>query len=308
MIFIDGERKTDFKKEREILKEIFPNSFDVERPAPIAIHRKKGAYETALLFKPSVTDVPVGSRTVMPPPTIFSVTGKIKMGGLMHQWNYSESFPQSDLDGSFNFKQKGVQIYHGMNIDPDRDFEKLVYLWFYSKGFVNNARANDFAFYEFVIPAKEAKDRIQKVSWAHKHAAEILVPESRMSHEKLNSIMILLNLKGSGVEEEDRTRLYDLVIANKNEFANRYEQAKKNAEAMESKTGSTANNVSGLIKGFIKSGVIVEKDGMWRVVNKEGAEQRIITEVKGSRKDDKEKALVQYMSVSPEDLEYLQSL
>lgn len=244
----------------------------------------------------------------MPPPTVFSVTGRIKIDGLMHQWNYSESFPLTEPDGGFTFKQRGVQIYHGMNIDPDKDFEKLVYLWFYSKGFTNNARANNFGFYEFVIPAKEAKERIEKMSWMHKHTSDLLVPESRMDYEKLKSIMTLLSLRSTGVEEEDRTRIYDLVVVNKSGFADRYSQAKKNAEAMEGKTGFTANSVSSLIKSLIKSGSIVEKDGMWKVLNKEGAEQRIITEVKGSNKNDKEKALIQFMSVSPEDLEYLQSL
>jgi hypothetical protein len=309
MIFIDGERQMDFRKEREILKGIFPNSFDVPNPAPIAIHRKKGSYETATLFKPAVTDVPLGQRTIMPPPTVFSVTGRMRMeDNIMHQWNYSESFPQSSGDSAPVFKQRGVHIHHGMTIDPERDFEKLVYLWFYSKGFTNNYRANGFAFYEFVIPAQAAKVRIDSAKVVYKYMSELLVEETRMSYDKLKSIMTMLNIKGNGIEEEERTDLYDKVIANRAQFASRYDQAKANAEAMESKTGESASNVSALIKTLIKDLVLVEKDGMWVVKNKEGADQRIITEVKGSKKADKENNLIKHMAVSPEDLEYLESL
>ena len=67
MIFIDGERKTDFSNEREILKSIFPNSFDTDKPAPIIIQRKRGTYEMATLYKPAVTDIPMGQRMVPPP-------------------------------------------------------------------------------------------------------------------------------------------------------------------------------------------------------------------------------------------------
>jgi hypothetical protein len=308
MIFIDGERQTDFRKEREILKGVFPNSFDVANPAPIVVHRKKGSYETATLYKPAVTDVPMGQRVVMPPPTVFSVTGRMRMeDNIMHQWNYSELFPQSN-DGAPVFKQKGVHVHHGMTIDPDRDFEKLVYLWFYSKGFTNNYRGNNFAFYEFVIPAQQAKIRIESVKVLHKYMSELLVEDTRMSYDKMKSIMTMLNIKGNGVEEEERTQLYDMIIANKGQFASRYDQAKENAEAMESKTGESASSVSVLIKQLIKDLVLVEKDGMWVVNNKEGAEKRIITQVKGSKKADKENNLIKYMAVSPEDLEYLETL
>lgn len=309
MIFIDGERKTNFSKEREILKSIFPNSFDTDKPAPIIIQRKKGTYEMATLYKPAVTDVPIGQRMVPPPPTIFSVYGRIKGDdNVMHRWNYSETYPISNGDGTASFKQKGIQIHHGMNIDAEKDFEKLVFLYFYSKGFVNNAQSSKFALYEFVIPAAESKKRIDSATVLYKYMTELLVPDTRMSYAKLKSVMTLLNIKGNGIEEDERTKIYDAITANRGEFVKRYEQAKANVEAMDANSSQPVSNVASMVKKMIKEGVIIESDGMWRVANKEGAEKRILTEARGTKKADKENALIQYLAISPMDVEYLESL
>jgi hypothetical protein len=192
-----------------------------------------------------------------------------------------------------------------MPIDPVANLEKLVALYFYSSNFTNNVKANPAGKFNFLIPAAEAKSRIANVSVQHKYMSLLLVEDTRMSSSKLNNVMILLAMTPTGVEDDDRTQLYDQAIADRNGFRERLDRSIANVEAM-ANTSKDSQSLSTTVKSLIKSELLQDKEGFWIVKN--GAELVTIVESKGKNKMEKELSLLEYLNVSPKDAELLQGL
>lgn len=308
MLYIDGKRQTDFSKELEILKGIFPNSFTGKKKAPIIINLNKAGLGSITTFRAGVTDVPLGTKQIQGLPTMVKPTGRfLGEDGMMHQWMYTETQPTFSKTGEPIFNAKHIVVHNGMPIDPTANLEKLVALYFYSSNFTNNVVANPAGRFYFVVPAAEAKARIANVSVQHKYMSMLLVEETRMSSSKLNSVMILLAFTPTGVEDDDRTSLYDRAIANKDGFRERLDRAVANVDAM-ANYSKGESSVNALIKSLTKEGLLTEKDGFWTVKNKNGAEVKTIVESKGKNKTEKELGLLEFLNVSPKDVEFLQSL
>jgi hypothetical protein len=308
MLYIDGKRQTDFSKELEVLKGIFPNSFTGKKKAPIIINLNKAGLGSVTTFRAGVTDVPLGNRPIHSLPTHLKPSGRfLGEDNMMHQWMYTQSQPTYSKTGEPVFNAKHIPVTNGMPIDPVANLEMLVALYFYSPNFTNNVVANPAGKFTFLIPAAEAKARIANVSVQHKYMSMLLVDETRMSSSKLNNVMILLAFTPTGVEDDDRTLLYDRAIANRDGFRERLDRAVANVDAM-AKSSKGESNVNSLIKSLTKEGLLIEKDGFWTVKNKNGAEVKTIVESKGKNKTEKELGLLEFLNVSPKDVEFLESL
>jgi hypothetical protein len=306
MLYIDGKRQTDFSKELEILKEIFPNSFTGKKRAPVIINLNKAGLGSVTTFRAGVTDVPLGNRPIQSLPTYLKPSGRfLGEDSMMHQWMYTQAQPTYSKTGEPVFNAKHIPVSNGMPIDPVANLEKLVALYFYSPNFTNNTVANPAGKFSFLIPAAEAKSRIANVSVQHKYMSLLLVEETRMSSSKLNNVMILLAMTPTGVEDDDRTHLYDQAIADRNGFRERLDRSIANVEAM-ANTSKDSQSLSTTVKSLIKSELLQDKEGFWIVKN--GAELVTIVESKGKNKMEKELSLLEYLNVSPKDAELLQGL
>ena len=305
MLYIDGKRQTDFSKELEVLKEIFPNSFTGKNRAPVIINLNRAGLGSVTTFRAGVTDVPLGNRPIQTLPTYLKSSGRfLGEDSMMHQWMYTESQPTYSKTGEPVFNAKHIPVSNGMPIDPVANLEKLVALYFYSSNFTNNVKGNPAGKFNFLIPAAEAKSRIANVSVQHKYMS-LLLEDTRMSSSKLNNVMILLAMTPTGVEDDDRTQLYDQAIADRNGFRERLDRSIANVEAM-ANTSKDSQSLSTTVKSLIKSELLQDKEGFWIVKN--GAELVTIVESKGKNKMEKELSLLEYLNVSPKDAELLQGL
>jgi hypothetical protein len=306
MLYIDGKRQTDFSKELEVLKEIFPNSFTGKKKAPIIINLNRAGLRSVTTFRAGVTDVPLGNRPIQSLPTFLKPSGRfLGEDNMMHQWMYTQAQPTYSKTGEPVFNARHIPVSNGMPIDPVANLEMLVALYFYSPNFTNNTVANPAGKFNFLIPAAEAKSRIANVSVQHKYMSLLLVEDTRMSSSKLNNVMILLAMTPTGVEDDDRTQLYDQAIADRNGFRERLDRSIANVEAM-ANTSKDSQSLSTTVKSLIKSELLQDKEGFWIVKN--GAELVTIVESKGKNKMEKELSLLEYLNVSPKDAELLQGL
>lgn len=308
-LFIDEKRITDFKKYESVLKEIFPTSY-TDNPQPVIIKQVRGKM-MAQVFKKGDLGTPVRSREIKSPPTKIATNGTYNENGVAHEWRLCDTLPTSNKEnGKLMWGSRAsVTIEDGTPIDIQSDIAKFVALWFFSRNFGNNAMAVKNAKYEFVIPSQESKKRIEKVTFASRIANELLNNGSAMSYDKVKSIYGQLGLNVSGVEEDDRLQLHDLVLQNTNGFNERYERAKANLDALSRPNGaSDMVKVTELVNKAKKAKVLVEVGGFWIAQNENGAEVRKITEVQGDKATDKQLFLVEYFNQAPEDVDLIESL
>lgn len=305
MIFIDGVRKTKFDEEIAELSKIFTNSFDGGN-APIIVNRTKSSQATAEIFRPSQTDAPVGRRRVSSPPHWASCKGKFKgKDGLMHQWRYSTTLPSYDKSGEPIFSSEQLEIKDGMVINPN-DIEKLVALYFYCPLFKNGKQSRSSAAFEFVIPSAAAKSRIERVSFEYEYTTELLREgKDRKDYNWVKAMYNALALQSTNIEADDRVQLYDMVIGDAG-FRERYERAKLNISAVGKNNGARiVNDISDIITAAVKERFLVEENGFWVIKDLNGTTTKTLTQVIGTKAQDKKLNLTEFLISNPVDLDEL---
>ena len=116
-----------------------------------------------------------------------------------------------------------------------------------------------------------------------------------------------LSLTSSGVEEDDRLQLYDLVAdANAFKFRERYESAKLNIEALSKRDGSNKiDELNYLVKDLIAAKILKEKDGWW--ITSVNNEDRTLVLASGEKAAEKKTTLVNWLISQPNEEETLKS-
>lgn len=309
MIFIDNKRQTDFTDEIKQLAVIFPNSFGSSAnnpPTPIEIKRDMAIRVSR--FRPQVTDQPIGSVVKNGEPVQVATKGYFLKNGVRHEWRYSESFPTVNVKGEYEFEGRLLQLNSGMVFDPERDLEKIIFLWFYSSNFKNNANPKRGGMFSFVIPVVEARNRVSAMKYRNKVENEIINEDARMPRKKVETIMSALGLQVTGVEEQDRLTLVDQILASP-DFADRYERQKLNVEAMSAGSSNTepVDNKLKVIKKLKSQQLLVEQSEHWVLLNENGGVVMTVTDVLGTKAPEKEMNLVTFLSASPKEWEAVEA-
>lgn len=309
-LFIDGVRKTDFKKEEQELKALFPQAFSKDNFQPITINQAGNSGVLVDVYVKGDTNNPLRRRVLRTPPTKISCKGDFfGDDGLRHKWALSDSLPEKDRDGNYTIKTKSIDVGHATMIDPRIDMEKLVAFYYYSPNFRNGKNGGKSSKFEFVIPAAQSKSRIETVAAQTKYSNELLMEGSRMSYDKVKEIYHTLGLALTNIEADDRVTLFDFCVANINGFVERYERAKANIEALEAAgRNNGAVKVNDIVNKAIKGGLLVEEGAFWVLKNENGGEVMKVTEVRGDKAQAKKLSLVEHFTTNPQDLDTVVSL
>jgi len=308
-LFIDGERKTDFSKEKDELKKIFPHAFGTN-PQPILINQADNSGVVVTVFKKGDIHNPLRNRVQRSPATLVAAKGKfIGEDGMTHEWILTDKLPKLNKAGDREFSAPNIAIAHATQIDGTRDIEKLVGLYYYSGNFRNGKQGKKNAKFEFVIPSVASAKRIESVNAQAKFTNALLVESSRMSYDKVKEIYASLGLNLTGIEEDDRLALFDYCIQNANGFVERYERAIANIEALDkANRGSSMTDINALITKAKKAGALVEEDGFWVLKNENGGEVEKVVEVRGDKAQAKNLALAEFLAVSPVTVDTITAL
>ena len=318
MLYVDKERKKDFKYERSVLAEAFPFTFTktgvVENPIPIMVEYTNPPKPVAVYYQGN-TEMQAGYRKVANAFNKISGKGKfIDQDGVTKEWIYATSAPVVK-SGEKVFTRSSFDIAEGMALDPIQDFEKIVALYFYSPSFSNGEYAKkngrgEGAMWKFVKQGEKAAKRIEQETFRAKVYNLLLDPSGRLTDEQLKEVFALINFVGTGVLEDDRLAIYDTCLQ-RPEFAERFfKNVKPVVEA--SKSVKVTLGVQDLVKKAKKEKVLVlegEKDlQYWYIKNANGVTIKEVCQALGTNQQEKDANLVEYLKSVDEDVETLQEL
>lgn len=301
MLYIEDKRVTqpELKKYKEELKKVFPSSFG-DNPIPVRINLVKGLVKYASVYRPNSTNDPVGTQKVITPPSISSGRAKFVEDGFTKHVVFTTTPPSHDkATGEFRYTKTGIELKDGLVIDPERDLEKLVYLYFFSPEFTNGNKPRQSGRYEFHIPAVQARATISGLALQAKYANEIINEDSSeyKDYTWIKAMYNMLALNSTNEEETDRLQLYDLVIKNES-LRERYERSKLNIEATTTRSGvNKVNEMADIVKSLRKDKLLREEGGFW-VLDANGTVKTLV-DVNGTNVGEKQLYLIEWLQQNP---------
>lgn len=311
MIYIDSEKKTNFKEEFKILAQKFPLSFNekgaIPNGQPIRIEFAKRMPKVAV-FKVGDKDTPVGTREVKPASQRISANGVIQEGGISKTWYLTKQAPTIKA-GEKVFKKGYIEVNIPKSLDPTVDLETIVCLYFYSSAFSNNEYnrkrgKGQNAQFRFSIPAEKSKSKIEQLNFLSKYSKALIDEETRIGDDQLKELMEIMLYNPSGILEDDRLTMYE-TVTNDEKFRERFDKVYRMVKEQSSKVKEVMD-VTKLIKAARSKGVLVEEENFWVVKNTHGISERQVVEVRGTKQAEKDSNLAEFLKISQEDIDLIQ--
>lgn len=311
MLYREGNRldREDLKEHIEILKDIFPTYFRKDNPLPIKIDFIKSAKFNVELFRPG-GDTLAGKVLKSPQPRKIKSYGYEINDGFRTEIRYSEKIP-SITNGDIVWSNSWIQIGSQTSLNPITDIEKLIFLWFYSNDFTNNNCINKKgdAVFEFIIPEKQIESKYDNITFRRKLEDEILIENTRMSYDAIQSIAKSFELSLRGEEKVDRVHLFDFVISS-NDSYRKYNEAKSTIVLEKKSTVSEVvelTQVKNIVANLVDSLKIFDDEkGAWRI--KGPGKPKFLCDIEGETPEEKLFNLVEFVSNNPEVLQSVKSL
>jgi len=285
------------------LAELFPLSFTVDNPQPIYLKFATQYVKSAEVYDKKNIMANVSRVVTKTPPVVFlKSVEKVRDGQFSRQYVFSEGFPEIN-DRTAKVSAKGIPFRKGKTLNPVRDLELLMFLYFYSSQVENNARGeNRGAYAQILRPDVVAKDDINKLRHNEKIYNTFINPNTFISYEVLKDISSAMMVATNGNEDADRVTLYNHCLA-KAENWSRFERLKP--EFTKAKNASDMSEINQKVKEGIKGGFIREADGNWVLTTSGGAHVREIVKMDGINKVDKQLKLVEFLKSDPDTVEKL---
>jgi hypothetical protein len=315
MIYIDSEKKTDFKKEFVKLAEYFPYSFNekgvLANALPIQVELAGQPYKAAF-FKKGMIEMPLGARNASMD-TIHRLSGNGTFAnetGTLSTWVYTKTAP-TIKGGEKVFAKQSIEFKLPFTLNPAKDLEKIIALFFYSPAFTNNERAlrdggRNGGKYKFIFVGEKSKKTIDTIAFQTKYANMLILEGSRFSDKQFEELSQLLAFVSTGVMEEDRLSMYNLVTSDA-KFRERFDRI-ATMISEDSKKTEVVLDAAKIVTKARAAKVLVIEDNMWVTKNENGVTQRTIAETRGEKQPEKNEALVEFLNASQDDLEHIKSL
>jgi hypothetical protein len=312
MIYRDGMRleREDLQEHIEILQEKFPTYFRKENPLPIKIEYVKSAKFYVDLFRPG-GEVSAGRVLKSPQPFPISTISYELNGGFKTEVRYAEKSPVI-RSGEPVFENLKLKIGSDTILRPVVDIEKLIFLWFYSPYFSNN----DYEFkrkdakFEFIIPEQQIESKYDNIKARRRMEDEILIEESRVSYELIQSFAKHINLNIRGEEKVDRIAIFDYLMASpmnlKNFDAFKQKFAPEPSSTVEAVVGLT--QIKNLVASAVENLKLFEDESVnkWRI--KAPGKPKYLCDIEGESNEEKLFNLVEFVSNDSEALKTVQGL
>lgn len=311
MLYKEGQRldREDLKEHIEILKDIFPTYFRKDNPLPIKLDYTEGNKYYVESYRPG-GDIFAGKSLRSPNPFGITMVGYEDEDGFRSEIRYTEKAPVfSGSNISWpNYKFRvGADVY----LRPIVDLEKLIFLWFYSSAFVNNycQHKSPSAPFEFIIPEKQIESKYDNIAFRRKLEDEILIEETRMSYDAIQSIAKSFGLVLRGEEKVDRVKLFDSIISSNTNYR-KYNEAKSGIVLEKKSTVSEVvelTQVKNIVANLVDNLKIFDDEkGAWRI--KGPGKPKFLCDIEGETPEEKLFNLVEFVSNNPEVLQHIKGL
>lgn len=307
----------ELKPYEDKIKELFPYSFREEKPIPITLKWAPEFVRNAPLYdgKGEMAQVVPNhaNRKVATPNAIISAVAKVREEGSSYEveYMYSKQYPQIN-EKSGRAKAKGIRIKGGdklgYNLDPKRDFDLIIFLYFFSSSVQNNAAGtHKGAAFVFERPDQRAADDYNKLIVNQEVYNMVINPLTFDSHEDLRKVASVVGFPTSGEELVDRVKIQEHLKDEKNRekwFRIRTDivQTRRNNADM--------SEINDKVVRAINANVLREdkKKKVWTLTSSGGALVMEVIGVKGTSSDEKRMNLVQHLKLDTTAMEKLNEL
>lgn len=307
MLYKNDEQIKDFKPYFKELASVFPASFTSSgaksngKPVKIKLREDKRGGKF-FVYRRGDTSMPLAEKHPEVPTTRLSTKVNVlnEDTGLSDQVIYS-TVPAKKTNNGIEYKAGTILLQDFLILDPVKDIEKIIFLYFYSPNFSNGKQARRNARFKFVVPAQEVVGELARVRLETKYS-KLLIETEGLDSDMFNSIFTLLGLYSSGDGEDvDRFNLYKLLLKDA-EIRSNFDRHYLALSSEDS--GNTLQEVGAVVKKAKDKGILLSEGGAWVVKNDVGLVERRICDVKGHGAGI-QKNLIDFIKSSPSDLEFL---
>lgn len=304
---------------RKKLAEVFPLSFGGTSKEPVMFNMNPKYKKIMPRFVAGQKDDQIGNTVVYATrrlPTeenvVFPIDGEEAGEAIRRAVRFSNGRPTKGNNGDVKWPKVQMIISDNTALDPDKDFDKIVFLYFFSCESQNGHRAESGMDYAkqhgtgyFEKPDALAKGFLDNETFNFEVHEVLVHPAKRISHEVITEADKIMHVGVTGNEDVDRAKYVAAMKADPAKF----ERLKRViADIKPSKSKNDLSQINAKAEAGIKAGLIQIVDGFWCLTTTGGEKQAEICKITQTKKDAQKFELVEALKADPDTVAKLNEM